>query len=324
MKTIRVNHKKSLIKYSLIGVLAINGWCCQSELTQSPAYRVDASFPKLPANQPMGQTSGVAVTSNGDVWVYHREERPFLVFDGTGNFLRALGAGKQKGAHGLRFDAANNLWVTDYLNHTVKKLDQTGTVLLSLGQEGVAGDDTAHFNQPTDVTFAANGDFYITDGYGNSRVMQYNQQGKFIRQWGTRGNGPGQFNLPHAVQVDSKGNVYVGDRENFRIQVFTADGTFIRQMTGYSPYGMFITKDNLLFVVDGKANRLYKMTLTGEQLASWGGGPEEDVTKELGKNFVLRLKQGAFSMPHAISVGPDGAVYVAEINGQRVQKFMPE
>ncbi|MBN8826533.1 MULTISPECIES: peptidyl-alpha-hydroxyglycine alpha-amidating lyase family protein [unclassified Spirosoma] len=315
---------KKSVKCSLGVLLATVAWSCESELTQSPAYRVDVSFPKLPANQPMGQASGVAVNSKGEVWVYHREERPFLVFDAKGNFLRAIGTDKKKGAHGLRFDTDDNLWITDYLNHTVKKLDQTGTVLLSLGQEGIAGDDSAHFNQPTDVAFAANGDFYISDGYGNARVVQYNRQGKFIRQWGTHGSSPGQFNLPHAVQVDSKGNVYVADRENFRIQVFTSNGQFIRQLTGYSPYGMFVTKDDLLFVVDGKANRLYKMTLTGEQLASWGGGPGDDITKELGKNFVLRLKQGAFSMPHAISVGPDGAVYVAEINGQRVQKFMPE
>lgn len=311
-----------LVRYGLLGLLSIDAVSCQPELTQSSAYRVDASFPKLPTNQPMGQAAGIATNAQGEMWVYHRDERPFLVFDAAGNLLRTLGTGIRKGAHGLRFDPAGNLWVTDYLQHTVTMFDPSGHVLLSLGESGVAGEDSAHFNQPTDIAFAANGDVYISDGYGNARVVQYNRRGSFIRQWGSRGSGPSQFNLPHAIQVDSKGNVYVGDRENYRIQVFTADGRYLRQITGFSPYGLFITPDDQLFVVDGKANQVYKMTLTGQRLTSWGGGPEDVVTKELGKNFVIRLKQGTFSQPHAITVGRDGAVYVAEINGQRVQKFI--
>ncbi len=318
-----MNYRNCLIRFALSGLISLLGGSCQPELTQSPAYRVDASFPKLPANQPMGQAAGVAVNAQGEVWIYHRDERPFLVVDAAGNLLRTLGTGIRKGAHGLRFDPAGNLWVTDYLENTVTKLDPSGKVLLSLGQVGVAGEDSAHFNQPTDIAFAANGDFYVSDGYGNARVVQYNRRGNFIRQWGSPGSGPGQFNLPHAVQVDSKGNVYVGDRENFRIQVFTADGRYLREISGFSPYGLFITPDDNMFVVDGKANQVYKMTLTGQRLTSWGGGPEDVVTKELGKNFVIRLKQGTFSQPHAITVGPDGAVYIAEINGKRVQKFTP-
>lgn len=307
----------ALLTASLAAVLS-----CQTTLDQSATYRVDINFPRLPANQPIGQTAGVATNAKGEVLIFHRDERPLLVLSPDGTLLRAIGTGIQKGAHGLRVDASDNIWVTDYVKHTVKKLDPLGNVLLSLGEEGIPGSDSAHFNQPTDIAFAPNGDFYVSDGYGNARVVQYTRAGKFIRQWGSFGTTPGQFNLPHAVQTDSKGNVYVGDRENFRIQVFTADGTYIRSINGVSPYGMFITRNDQLFVIDGKANQLSKMTLDGQLLDRWGEGPGNVVSKELGKNFVLRLKKGAFSMPHAITVGADGAVYVAEINGQRVQKFV--
>jgi hypothetical protein len=310
-----------LKKYLFIGLVTVTGYSCQSELTHSSEYRVDVDFPKLPPNQPMGQTAGVATNAKGEVLVYHRDERPLLIFNASGDLLRTIGTGIQKGAHGLRVDTDDNIWVTNYLNHTITKMDHLGNVLLRLGEAGIPGADSAHFNQPTDIAFAKNGDFYIADGYGNARVVQYSRQGKFIREWGSRGSAPGQFNLPHTIQVDSKGNVYVGDRENFRIQVFTAEGRYIREIGGLSPYGLFITKNDQLFAIDGKANQLTKLTLEGQVLARWGEGPGNTITKELGKNYVLRLKQGAFSMPHAITVGADGAVYVAEINGQRVQKF---
>jgi peptidylamidoglycolate lyase len=296
---------------------------CGEELQEAAYYRVDVDFPTLPPDIRMGQAAGIATDEEGHVIVFHREEKPFLFFDTSGNFLRSIGEEKWKGAHGLRVDKYNNIWVTDYLNHTVKKFDHDGHQLLMLGEEGVAGDDAYHFNQPTDIAFAANDDFYVSDGYGNSRVAKYNAQGQFLMQWGSKGNGPGQFNLPHAVQLDSQGNVYVGDRENFRIQIFTPEGQYLREITGMSPYGMFISATDVLFVADGKANRVYKMSLTGDVLDAWGGGPGNVVAKELNKKHVLRMKEGSFSMPHAITVGADGAVYVSEINGQRVQKFVP-
>jgi DNA-binding beta-propeller fold protein YncE len=178
-----------------------------------------------------------------------------------------------------------------------------------LGEKGVEGEDQTHFNKPTDIAFAADGNFFVSDGYGNSRVVKFDKDGKFLLAWGKKGTGEGEFNTPHAVRFDSKGNLYVGDRENDRVQVFDQNGKFIRAFGGFAPFGLFITPDDTLFVADGRAHHVMKMTVEGKILNTFGKlGPEP----------------GHFFLPHGITVDKDGAVYVTEINGKRVQKFLPE
>jgi DNA-binding beta-propeller fold protein YncE len=139
-------------------------------------------------------------------------------------------------------------------------------------------------------------------------VVKFNKDGQFLKTWGKKGTEAGEFNLPHAVRVDANGDVYVADRENNRIQVFDAEGKFLRQLTGFAPFGLFITPDQQLFVADGRANKVLKMTLDGKILATWGAtGPEP----------------GNFQLPHGLTVARDGAVYVTEITGKRIQKFVP-
>jgi len=172
----------------------------------------------------------------------------------------------------------------------------------------VAGEDETHFNKPTDIAFAPDGNFFVSDGYGNSRVVKFDKSGKFLLAWGKKGTGEGEFNTPHAVRFDSKDNLYVGDRENDRVQVFDQNGKFIRTFGGFAPFGLFITPDDTLFVADGRAHHVMKMTLDGKILDTFGKlGPEP----------------GHFFLPHGITVDKDGAVYVTEINGKRVQKFIP-
>jgi DNA-binding beta-propeller fold protein YncE len=272
-------------------------------------YQLVDGFPKLPDGVKLGACAGAATDSRGDVFIFHRAEPPVLVFRPAGEFVRSFGAKLFTSPHGLRVDKDDNVWVTDNAAHTVLKLDRAGRVLLTLGERGVAGEDERHFNKPADVAVAANGDIFVADGYGNSRVVKFDKTGRFLRAWGRKGMGPGEFNLPHAVRLDSTGRVYVGDRENNRVQVFEPDGTFVRQFAqGIAPFGLFITDDDTLFVADGRANRVVKMSLEGKVLAAWGhtgAGP------------------GEFRMPHGITVGRDGAVYVTEIDGKRVQKFVP-
>jgi DNA-binding beta-propeller fold protein YncE len=272
------------------------------------AYTPDPAFPQLPPEVKLAAVSGVALDRKGDVFVFHRGDPPILVFDAAGKHLRSIGkAGQFAMAHGLRFDNDGNLWTTDSANHTVHKFSPEGKLLLTLGVPNKPGADEKHFNRPTDIAFAANGDFFVADGYGNSRVVKFDKDGRFLMTWGKKGRGDGEFNLPHAIRIDSKGHVYVGDRENNRIQVFDANGKFIRKIEGFAPYGLFITPEDILFVADGRANQILKMTGDGKLLASWGekgSGPSQ------------------FEMPHAIAVGADGAVYVTEINGKRVQKYV--
>ena len=274
-------------------------------------YHVVPDFPQLPAGTRLMAVSGVAIDSHGDIFVFHRavaNADPILVFNPSGKFLRSFGKGIFKSAHGLRIDALDNLWTTDNADHLVIKMDHDGHVLMTLGQRGVPGEDDKHFNKPTDVAVADNGDFFVSDGYGNSRVVKFDKEGKYLLAWGKKGKGEGQFNLPHAVRIDSKGLLYVADRENNRIQVFDQQGKFQRQFSGFAPFGLFLTKSDQIYIADGRANRILHLSPEGKELESLGNrGPEP----------------GNFLLPHAIAVSPaDGSVYVTEIDGKRIQKFV--
>jgi DNA-binding beta-propeller fold protein YncE len=275
----------------------------------SGGYRVVRGFPQLPPGVKLGAVSGVATDAQDNFYLFHRGDpaRPILVFDKAGKFLRSFGDGLFTAPHGLRIDPQGNVWATDAENHTVVKFSPEGEVLLKLGERDVAGEDQNHFNKPTDVAFAPSGDFYVSDGYGNARVVKFDKSGKFLLAWGKKGTGAGEFNTPHAIRLDSRGNVYVADRENKRIQVFTPEGKFVRQIAaGVAPYGLFITPDDTLLVADGLVHEVLNLDATGKVLARWGGGGREP---------------GKFLLPHGITVGRDGAVYVTEITGARVQKF---
>ncbi|MEJ1972458.1 MAG: hypothetical protein WDM96_08405 [Lacunisphaera sp.] len=129
--------------------------------------------------------------------------------------------------HGLHIDARDNVWVTDVGRHLAMKFSPEGTLLTTLGTDEVAGGDATHFNQPTQVCVTPAGDIYVTDGYGNSRVVRFNARGEFVAAWGSRGTKPGQFHTPHMITRDAGGRLYVSDRENDRIQVFDESGAVL-------------------------------------------------------------------------------------------------
>jgi DNA-binding beta-propeller fold protein YncE len=164
------------------------------------------------------------------------------------------------------------------------------------------------FDRPTDVAVAPGGEFYVADGYGNSRVLKFSRDGKLVKRWGRKGKGEGEFNLPHAICLDDRGRVYVGDRQNNRVQVFDADGKFLAvwKESG-APYGLFRTGDGRLFVADGRAGWVKVLDGEGKSLGRFGekgDGP------------------GQFKLPHMLCVDSHGAVYIAEVDGKRVQKFV--
>ena len=273
-----------------------------------PDYRAVAGWLKLPADVKLGPVSAVAADAADRVYVAHRGPKPVLVFDRDGTFLRGWGHDAIKTPHGLRIDPAGNVWLTDIGNHLVMKFDPDGKLLLSLGTKGEAGADADHFDRPTDVAVTPAGEFYVTDGYGNSRVLKFARDGKLLTTWGKKGTGEGEFNLPHAVCLDGKGRVYVGDRENNRVQVFDPDGKFLHQWKeSGAPYGLFLAGDRL-FVADGRADWVKVLGPDGKAVGRFG---------EKGTG------PGQFRMPHMLCVDSKGAVYVAEVTGQRVQKFVP-
>jgi DNA-binding beta-propeller fold protein YncE len=270
----------------------------------------------------MGEASGVDVDNDGDVWVFHRgQQHPIMEFDAsTGALKSSFGEGLIVHAHGLEVDHENNVWVTDQRGHQVHKFTPQGDLLMSVGTAGEAGMDATHFDQPTDVVIAPNGDFYVTDGYGNNRVAKFNADGEFLLDWGGRetGDQPGQFELPHGITLGPDGKVYVADRTNLRIQVFTPDGEFIEQWKTDQwarPWGLeYNAADNSIYVMDGGHMRppdmanVLRMSLDGEVLEKWSS---------FGTN------SGELSWGHDVTVGPDGAVYTVEVRfGLRAQKFV--
>ncbi len=278
----------------------------ESPAKKFPDYRPVAGWSQLPPKVVLGPVSAVATDAKDRVYVAHRGPKPILVFERDGTFLRSWGDDHIKTVHGLRIDPDGNVWATDIGNHLVMKFDPEGKLLLSLGKKGEAGAKPDQFDRPTDVAVTPSGAFFITDGYGNSRVMKFDRTGKLLKQWGTKGTGEGQFNLPHAVCLDAKGRVYVGDRENNRVQVFDADGKFLAQWKeSGAPYGLFLAGDRL-FVADGRAGWIRVLGPDGKTVGRWG------------EKGTLR---GQFQMPHMLCVDSRGDVYVGEVTNKRVQKF---
>jgi peptidylamidoglycolate lyase len=301
---------------------------------QVSGYQVVHGWPVLPESEMLGIASAVAVDSHNHVFVFDRRDRAWpnsdtldtkpiegatvRVFDGrTGVRLVEWGAKTFALPHGITIDASDNVWLTDVALHQVFKYSHDGTLLLTVGERGVPGTDSAHFNRPSGVVAAPDGSFYVSDGYGNNRVMAFAPDGRFLFQWGSKGQGPGQFDLPHGIARDPAGLLYVSDRSNGRVQVFDARGRYLKEWKGgalVSPNNVAITPDGTALVVDDGGKELI---------------PDRSGIVVLGADgsFVERFGRygnydGQFVGVHSVAVGPDGAVYVADADGKRVQKFV--
>jgi len=272
-------------------------------------YRVKPDFFHFPEDMIAGEASGIALNSKGHIFLFQRTKPMLAEYDEHGNYVRSLGEGLFTHPHGLRIDQHDNIWTTDDGSHLVLKLSPTGHVLLVLGRKNVAAESDWLFNQPTDIAFAQNGDIYVSDGYGNSRVVKFDRDGKFLKAWGKYGTGPGEFNLPHSVAVDQAGQVYVGDRENKRIQIFDADGNFLKEWKGIGyPYGLFITPDQHVWMIDGGYDRILELDHDG---------------KILGALSEPGHAPGQLAWGHFLAIGQDKKIYAADVLNWRFQVFVP-
>ena len=297
-----------------------------------PQHIVVPGWPKLPEGHVLGLCAGVGVDAQNRVFVFHRSGRkwsnPFpqepislptvSVIDGaSGRLLATWGRNLFIMPHGLTVDHEGNLWLTDVGLHQVLKFTPEGKLLLSLGERAVPGNDHAHFNLPTDVAVLRDGSFYVSDGYKNTRVMKFSAEGRFEFEWGTKGQGDGEFNLPHGIAIDAQSRVIVCDRENERLQVFDAKGGFLHEWKGPQigkPYGVGMGPNGHVFVIDGGSPSL-KPAERGKAVELDASGTVIDTFGSSGSS------PGQFQLGHDIAIGPDGAVYVAEGTGARVQKF---
>ncbi|HZT28850.1 MAG TPA: peptidyl-alpha-hydroxyglycine alpha-amidating lyase family protein [Bryobacteraceae bacterium] len=291
-------HEGGLLKYR------VNLRFGEEPLTAAGGFGSGAST--LPAGWKFGRVSAVAVDSAGEVYVFHRgkEADPLIVFDSQGRYLRSWGRGMFGDPHGLRIDPQGYVWITDVGLHQVMKFDRKGELRLVLGKRSVPGADAGTFNKPTDIAFAPSGDFYVSDGYGNSRVVKFSRDGKYLFAWGRAGTGAGEFHTPHSVAVDSHGTVYVSDRENNRIQIFTPEGKYLRQWNHLgSTQNLFLTPDDHLWILT------HRDRVEGGAYNTLGGRVMH-VDLKTGK--IL----GSFESPgHWLHVTPAGVIFVGSLTG---------
>jgi len=279
------------------------------------SYEYDPSWGKLPEGvSAWGVVPAVVVDSQDRVYVHRRAARPVVVYSREGEILSIWGDQFEKGAHGLHIRQeldGEYLYFTDVARHCVVKCTLDGREIWTLGTPGQKGAEGEPFNRPTDVAFTPEGDFYVSDGYGNSRVHHYDPDRKLIRSWGEPGSGPGQFNLVHDVWFDTRREqrrLWVCDRMNHRIQIFSPEGEFVEEKTGFRrPNGIWVDPEGYVYVAELDA-RVTILDPNDQVVGTIGGEPDPS--------------PGGLLKPHAIWGDSRGDLYVAEVeDGARIQKF---
>ena len=349
-----------MTRASLILFLAAASAASAQQAVPEIRFEGNVDFLQLPQDLYLGEVAGVAVNSRGHVFVFSRTGERSTVhgasasqlfeFDARGKFIREIGKDLYgfAFAHAVRVDRDDNIWATDEGTNMIIKFNPDGRVVMVLGRREEAAEvppprpaaapaprpGWGSFNRPTDVAWDLAGNAFISDGYGNSRVVKVDKNGRWTKTWGERGTAPGQFNLLHTIATDAGGNVYVGDRSNRRIQVFDGDGGFLRQFTidvpftrppnvmlgsepgtggdplaaSGAPWAMCITPgpNQYLYVSDAVPGRIYKLTLDGRVLGAFGEAGKEP-------------KQ--FGWIHEMACPSENELYVGELLNWRVQKL---
>jgi DNA-binding beta-propeller fold protein YncE len=240
-------------------------------------YKEDTGWAKLQNGRRWGAVSAVEIDRDAkSVWTFDRCETandcsasnldPIQKFDAAGNLVLSFGKGMFNYPHGIFIDAEDNIWVTDGhakngKGHTVLKFNNQGKLLMTLGTPGIPGNDETHFNTPSDVLVAPNGDIFVADGHGgntNARIVKFDKTGKFMKAWGKKGSAPGEFDAPHGVAMDSVGRLYVADRSNNRIQIFDQDGKFIAEWRQFGrPSGVYIDQNDIIYVAGASSDNVH-------------------------------------------------------------------
>lgn len=287
-------------------------------------YRSVENWATLPANIQWAQVISVDPDTHGNIWVFHRSEPNILEFDPSGKLLKSFGTGFAQ-AHGLAIDRDGNIWVTDAQakdgkGQQVFKFSPEGKLLMTLGKAGVAGSGPDTFNGPSDVVIAPNGDIFVADGhYGDNtgRVVKFSKDGKFLKAWGKRGSGPGEFDEPHSIAMDSKGRVFVADRKNNRIEIFDQEGKFIDQWKQFGrPSGIYISKDDTLYSTDSQSDEMTNPGVKrGIRIGSAKDGTVKAFIPDPSTNPQIAQAEG-------VTADAKGDIYAAGVSSMGLHKFV--
>lgn len=313
-------------------------------------YRAVEAWAKLPAGRQMGAVGDVTMDPDGQhIWAVVRCDATapdrfgnecldsnldsLLKFDLNGNVVKSFGGGMFIWPHGIDVDRDGNVWVTDAVapartppgkrGHQVIKFSPDGKVLMTLGTPGTPGTGPKSFNAPSDVVVAENGDIFVADGHGldgNNRVVKVSKNGEFIKAWGKTGYAPGEFRTLHAIAIDSRGRVFVGDRANNRIQIFDQDGKFLTMWTQFGrPSGISFDSKDQIYVADSESD--------DEQNPGWEMGIRiGDARTGWISAFILYPwgdpRQVAGNGAEFVAVDRDGNLYGGEPRPRRLQKYV--
>jgi len=312
----------------------VNGQARSDDPNSAPnPYRVVENWAQLPEGRAWGQAIGIDIDRDGrSVWVYERcgaklctgsKLDPIHKLDPSGKVVKSFGAGLVNWPHGLFVDREGNVWVSDGKaadgkGHTVIKFSPDGKVLMTLGKPGVAGDGPDTFNSPSDVLVAANGTIFVADGHGdktNARIVKLASDGKFIKAWGKQGAGPGEFDVPHGLAMDSLGRLFVADRSNNRIQIFDQEGKFLADWRQFGrPSGIYIDKNNILYAADSQSGDKYNAPFRqGIRVGSVKDGKVTAFITEAGPTP---------NMPEGVAADDEGNVFGGFTDKQTVKKFV--
>lgn len=326
-------------------------------VAQPNPYRTVEGWARMPEGRTWGATSAVDIDRDGkSIWVAERcgansclgSELPVMLkFDDTGTLVTSFGAGLMIFPHGIHVDRDGNIWVTDgqdnkprrargappdsplpppparLVGHQVFKFSPDGKLLMTLGVAG-GGTGADGFFQPNDVVTASNGDVYVAEGHGgdNARIVVFDRSGKYLREFGKKGSGPGEFDQPHGLAFDSKGRMFVADRGNNRIQILEADGRFLEEWHQFSrPSGIYIDKHDMIYVADSESGSVGN----ARSRTDWQRGIRIGAIKD-GKVVALipdpNEKATNTSAAEGVAVDDAGNIYGAEVGPRALKKYV--
>ena len=290
-------------------------------------FEAISGWAQVPVEAGFVEAVGAAVTWRDEVVVFARADIPVLIFSPEGRYLRGWGQGEFVRPHGIWIGKDDTLYLTDDMGHSVRQYSMSGQLLRMIGPSGtpsptgIDGMDyrkirpgVGPYNMPTNLAIGSCGGMFVVDGYGNARVHRFSAQGTLISSWGEPGARPGQFNVPHGIDCDSAGRIFVCDRENSRIQLFDSDGGFLEEWTDVArPCEVFLDADDTVYVAelgwhagtndprfDETGGRVSIFSRQGELLSRFGGGSDP-------------YAPGDFAAPHDIWVDSQGDIYTSEV-----------